>query len=453
MNTFTGVSLFSNCGAGDVGYSEANFQFKIMAELEPNRLDVCLRNHPGAEGVPKDLRDTWPTVVEAWRRRQGNNRPDLLCACPPCQGMSSARSGLGHGNDPKKWDVDARNLLVEVIADVVRALQPRIIVLENVPQFLTRQVKHPKTEVGVTAPNILLERIGVDYEAFPIVVDLADYGVPQTRKRTFITLIRRDEPCLALLKRTHTIPFPAPTHEGANRVSFGQFLARYNLPPLNPFIPDAVDPNDSLHTVPVWRDSPDDRRYAMVQATAPNGGSAWNNTACSAGCDNTTTTIDKEAATCPQCGNPLLRPVVQNKATGEWRLIKGFRSSSYRRMSEDLVASTVTTASAHLGSDINIHPTQHRLLSVRECALLQTFPLNFDWGRTLERGHMNKIREMIGEAVPPLFTEAHGNVLRGLLKGEEQTDTLMSINNPRSRNARRKLGLGMPPAPVQGQLF
>jgi DNA (cytosine-5)-methyltransferase 1 len=356
--------------------------------------------------------------------------------------MSSARAGLGSGNDPDKWEVDDRNLLVEVVANVVRQLRPRIVVLENVPQFLTRLVRHPDTEEGITAPGLLLERIGNDYEAFPAVVDLADYGVPQTRKRTFITLIHRDEACLNWLTQNRRLPFPIPTHEGAERVTFGQFFAQHNLPELSPLTPDgAFDPNDPLHAIPVWNDGADDRRYAMVQATALNGGSAWNNKECLQGCNNTDIPIHEDAATCPQCGSLLLRPVVKDKESGEWRLIRGFRRTSYRRMDENMVASTVTTASAHIGSDVNIHPTQNRLLSVRECAMLQTFPDNFDWGDSLVKGHLNKIREMIGEAVPPLFTNAHGNILNGLLTAQVHPNDLMSVEDNRSSRARSKLGL------------
>src|SRR5258708_32286231 len=112
------VSLFSNCGAGDVGYRKAGFRFDVMAELDPRRLDVCLLNHPGAVGVPGDLRDTWPKVAREYRRRAGNQRPALLCACPPCQGMSSARSGKGCHADADAGARDERNLLVTVIVKV-----------------------------------------------------------------------------------------------------------------------------------------------------------------------------------------------------------------------------------------------------------------------------------------------------------------------------------------------
>ena len=81
-------------------------------------------------------------------------------------------------------------------------------------------------------------------------------------------------------------------------------------------------------------------------------------------------------------------------------------------------ASTITTASGHIGSDITIHPWQNRVLSPLECAIIQTFPRNFKWGDTLKKYGITSIREMIGEAVPPLFTEKHGKTLCSLLSGD-----------------------------------
>src|SRR6266567_4895421 len=124
------VSLFSNCGAGDIGFSQAGFSFDVMAELDPRRLDIALLNHRSAVGVPGDLRTTLGDVVEAYRRKRGNEQPALLAACPPCQGMSSAQSARGAENDPDVGSMDLRNLLVEVIANAVRELLPRILVVE-----------------------------------------------------------------------------------------------------------------------------------------------------------------------------------------------------------------------------------------------------------------------------------------------------------------------------------
>src|ERR1041384_1555018 len=93
------ISLFSNCGAGDVGYRKAGFCFDVMAELDPRRLEVCLLNHPAAADVPGDLRRSWRTVISKYRAIANDEPPDLLSACPPCQRYSSARGKRGREAD------------------------------------------------------------------------------------------------------------------------------------------------------------------------------------------------------------------------------------------------------------------------------------------------------------------------------------------------------------------
>lgn len=408
------VSLFSNCGAGDVGYRKAGFAFDVMAELDPRRLEVCLLNHPGAVGVPGDLRKTWPKVVKAYRDRAGNRRPALLCACPPCQGMSSARSGKGRHNDADAGSRDDRNLLVTIIAKVAAKLQPSLVVVENVPAFLTRKVRHPEDQNPVSAANLLVTALAKHYVAFPLIADLCEFGVPQTRNRSFLTFVRRDLPGLTSLLHLGRAPFPRPTYVpeygGATPITLADALASFDLPGLDAASPKtaAAKGFGGLHTVPVW----DVRTYAMVAAIPPKSGlSAWNNKICT---DCGPVKVTPEAAACPICAIALLRPTV-TEPDGSIRLVRGFKSS-YRRMHANRPAATVTTASGHIGSDYTIHPIQNRLLSTLECALLQTFPRDFLWGDALKKwGHTN-LREMIGEAVPPAFTHLHGKVLRGVLK-------------------------------------
>lgn len=415
MSRFRAVSLFSNCGAGDLGYHQAGFRFDVMAELDPRRLEVCLRNHPSAIGIHGDLRTTWPLVIKAYKKKAGGNRrPALLCACPPCQGMSSARSKRGKHDDADAGSRDERNLLVTIIAKVASRLQPSLVVVENVPAFFSRKVHHPKDGKPVSAANYLITALSKDYIAYPLVADLCEFGVPQSRIRAFLTFVRRDVSGVRTLRRLARAPFPRPTHlvEGTrNRpVTLKSALAEFDLPKLDAATEEdaAVDDFDGFHRVPVW----DERTYAMVAAIPPNSGrSAWENESCpNCGPVSVSTT----RASCPKCGDGLLRPVIKS-GNGRFRLIRGF-ATSYRRMRGNRPAATITTASGHIGSDYTIHPTQNRLLSILECALLQTFPSNFSWGDALQKyGHTN-VREMIGEAVPPAFTRLHGEVLYGILQ-------------------------------------
>lgn len=432
---YRAVSLFSNCGAGDVGYRRAGFRFEVMAELQQRRLDVALLNHPGAEGVVGDLRETWPRVIEAYRRKAGRARPALLAACPPCQGMSTARGGRGREHDADAGTKDHRNLLVSVIGKVAKALRPRIIVVENVEAFLTRRVRHPQTKKPISAAKLLAKLLARDYELAPVVTDLADFGIPQNRKRAFLTFIHREEPGTAWLAESARFPYPRQTHGGGTGVPVVTVVEAFqaaNLRSLDAASSElAADPDDKMHAVPVWTD----RRYEMAQAIPPGSGrSAWQNDVCSA-CGSTTT--DRKACVCSACGAVLPRPVVVEDGKPP-RLVRGFLTS-YRRMPANSPAPTVTTASGHIGSDFTIHPTENRVLSIRECGVLQTFPRTFAWGKALKLWGTTSVREMIGEAVPPRFTELHGRALVSVLECRLKGLALLSAFDDRVTAAQRRL--------------
>jgi DNA (cytosine-5)-methyltransferase 1 len=288
-------------------------------------------------------------------------------------------------------------------------------------------VHHPKTGRAVSAALYLLEELANNYVVYPLLADLADFGVPQRRKRSFLTFIRRREPAVSLLKRAGAAPYPATTHEHRH-VTLQRALKNMKLPPLDArSLETATDPRRPLHSVPVWSE----RVYRMVAAIPRNtDGSAWQNNECPE-CGRVQVT--EEDATCPYCFGPLLRPVIVEK-DGQVRLIRGFRSSSYTRMDPKVPAATVTTASGHIGSDRTIHPWENRVLSPIECARLQTFPHDFDWGDSLRLRGPTNIRDMIGEAIPPKFTAAHGRVLMSLLNGM-RPKSIMKISDRRVSRA------------------
>ena len=413
MPALSAVSLFSNCGAGDIGFAKAGFRFDVLAEIDKRRLEVALLNHSDAQGVVGDLRDTWPDVVKTYRENVTAEVLTLLSACPPCQGMSSASGRRGSENDPVAGSRDKRNLLVEVVAEVANALHPRILVVENVRAFLSKLVLHPKNGEPVSAAKLLIELVQEKYEVFPFLTDLADYGVPQRRVRAFLTFIQRDDVMVETLSNAEKVPYPSGCIEGnGSDLTLGEALAMLDATALDAkSVPEARDERQPMHSVPVWGDG---HQYQMVAAIPPgSGGRAWQNSCCNQCGD---VAVGTEDATCPKCEGPLLRPVVQ-QADGSYRLVKGFRNSSYSRMSPNTPAATITTASGHVGSDLTIHPFENRVLSPLECAYLQTFPEDFEWGSALKKWGSTLVRTMIGEAVPPRFTELHGQALINLMAG------------------------------------
>lgn len=430
-----GVSLFSNCGAGDVGYRRSGFTFDVMAEIDPRRLAIAVANHADAVGIEGDLRLTWSNVVEAYRERRGRKRPDLLSACPPCQGLSSAQSERGEADDADAGSRDPRNLLVTPIIKVARELRPRVIVVENVLAFLSRKVRHPRTRASVSAAHVLVSELANLYRTFPLLTDLADYGVPQTRRRAFLTFVARDVGLLSVMHRHRRTPYPRPTHSGeGEHITLREALARFELDSLDARDRESAHSDRALHKVPVW----DERRYAMVAAIPANSGaSAWENDRCP-GCRRIERRRDR--ATCSRCGTVLRRPVLVAR-NGRPRLINGFHMSSYRRMDPDRPAATVTTASGHMGSDLTLHPSENRVLSPLECASLQTLPRSFRWENALEDWGHTTVRAMIGEAVPPRFTELHGRRLAGLLERREWR-ALLQADDVRAARGRLHLQKG-----------
>jgi len=267
------------------------------------------------------------------------------------------------------------------------------------------------------------------------VVDLCEFGIPQHRSRAFLTLVRKDTDAIRVLKRTGRAPFPSPTHGGpdsADFVTIDDALRESGLPALDAGSAEGATSNSHpMHRVPVWLD----RRYEMVAAIPPgSGASAWETDRCGL-CD--TKGIASTEAVCPKCQSRLLRPTVRNE-DGSWRLVKGFRSSSYRRMDPTRPAATITTASGHIGSDRTLHPWENRVLSPAECGWLQTIPSSFQWGDSMDKWGPTGVRQMIGEAVPPLFTMLHGRVLAALAEGSDVPEAL-SQEDGRCRKALAKL--------------
>ena len=431
--SLSGVSLFTNCGAGDVGFAKAGFQFEVLAEIDRNRLAVAALNLPNASVIPGDLRRTCPDVVSAYHDRCGRESPALLAACPPCQGLSTANARRGNEEDADTGSKDVRNLLVVPIAEVAAALAPRVIVVENVRAFLTRKVRHPHTGEAVSAAVLLISLLKEDYVAFPLLSDLADYGVPQTRVRSFITFVQRGESCLQHLEECGAVPYPTPTHapdHGSKPISLGDALDSFDLPALDAGLASSARSSRALHFVPVWSSE----QYSMVASIpAGSGASAWENDDCP-GCGSSA--LPRDLACCPTCNARLQRPHVVED--GRTRLVIGFRRSSYRRLSPDRPAATITTSSNRIGSDRKIHPFENRVLSPLECQKLQTIPEDFKWGKALRQSQSGLIRQMIGEAVPPRFTKAHGKVLADLLDDRRPQELLLRTDR-RVSNATQKL--------------
>src|SRR6266404_1643646 len=173
------IDLFSGCGGLTLGLKQAGF--RVIGAVEKSELAVKTykANHERVRVWPEDIRKV--SVAEVRRKLKLKPRQlDLLAGCPPCQGFSTITTLNGN-----KRSRDDRNDLVFEFMRFVRGLKPKAIMLENVPRLAkNRRLKKMIAE---------LRRLG--YECTPGVLNAADYGVPQRRRR-FILLAghRRDIP-------------------------------------------------------------------------------------------------------------------------------------------------------------------------------------------------------------------------------------------------------------------
>ena len=405
----TAVSLFSGAGLSDLGYEMAGFRFVVQVEVDQKRAAIGAANFPNSTWLVRDVCGSADEIATAYHRA-ASQRLDMLVATPPCQGMSSSNPSRGKRRSLRAQELEAKNRLMLEVIPVARRLKPRVIVAENVRPVLTLSVEYEGT--NRTVIDHIRHHLS-DYEVFPEVVNVADYGIPQVRRRALVVAIHKDEPCLADLSSQRRTPLPSPTHSerptnGALPwVSIRQWLQLMEYGHLDAGSKEAARGEHWLHFVPPYGTD----RYLQVSQIPPNSGrGAFENDECPS-CSRQH--IPPKLILCPSCGEVMRnRPYVERN--GQPGLINGFHSS-YRRMRPERPAYTITTNSSHIGSDFKIHPWENRVLSILECADLQTLPRFYDWTRAKENRTLYLIRNLIGEAFPTYFTYLHGRVLADLL--------------------------------------
>ena len=397
-----------------MGYEMAGFNFLVQVELDQRRAAIGADNFPDSNWIVGDVRECAEEIVTTYRSAT-SHRLDLLVATPPCQGMSSSNPSRGKRQTPQAKALEEKNRLILEVIPLARLLRPRIIVAENVRQVLTLNVGYGQAQGTVT--DVLRDCLQ-EYDVFHGSVNVADYGVPQIRRRALVVAVHKEEKWIGQAPYLDYPAWPPPSHAEKPRqgmqswMSVREWLEFLQYEPLDSRSKDTARGKHPLHFVPDYGAD----RYEQVSQIPPcSGQSAYENATClSCGVLD----VELGLASCPACGNVMRnRPYVERD--GQPSLIKGFRSS-YRRMSPGRPAYTITTSSSHVGSDFKIHPWENRVLSILECADMQTVPRFYNWTRPKENRTLYLIRTLVGEAFPPYFTYLHGLVLERILSGTKR---------------------------------
>lgn len=382
------VSLFSCGGIGDYGFSKAGFEPVLLSDLDERRLSFAKNLLPKTNTIVGDIREVKKEVIDEIIYTIGDE-DFALSFTPPCQGMSKngIKTILKYTHSGARPEVDSRNYLLMPCLEIIEQTKPAVVFFENVTEAKDTMLlinNEPVEFIKYLIKN--MENMGYTCEVAE--VDFKDYGVPQSRKRLFGVFSRANLGMNKLLRNKTQIP-----------VSLRESIA--NLPPLD--AKDRIRASSpgfhQLHRVPIMRPL----LYKWVASTL-EGRSALENNLCLS-CSHVNRS---ECLYCSVCESLLSKPyVVRN---GSKVLIKGY-NSSYRRQRWDRPGNTVTTRSAYASSAYNLHPTQNRVLSIYECAILQGLkPEEIDWteSRTGKLFPDFLLRDVLGEAIPATFTQIIG---------------------------------------------
>lgn len=300
------------CGAGGMSYGfhqmgnlTGRLRWAGAVDIDKHAIDTYARNY-GHRPANVNLGEAEIDEIRAsLDLKEGNEL--ILIGCAPCQGFSSHRKKDHRGPD-------SRNTLVGRFAEIAVELQPKMIIMENVPDLLAKKHWHHfkafKDTVEAAGYHIAVKILG-----------MADYGVPQSRFRTVLIAARDFIP---------TLPDPVFTDDQYRTVRD----AIGHLPPL---MAGEKDPDDPMHITSKHRKETVD----ILRQVPKDGG-------------------NRPKGVGPQCLDK----------------VAGF-SDVYGRLAWDKTAVTVTARCRTPSCGRFAHPEQDRGLSVREAALLQGFPPEF----------------------------------------------------------------------------
>jgi DNA (cytosine-5)-methyltransferase 1 len=347
------LDLFAGAGGLSLGFELAGRGFKPVQAVEMDEAAAAtFENHFGCT-VHVGRIEQLDRFVEA----------DVIIGGPPCQGFSP----LGRDRDEESRAV--LNELWREYLRAVRTVQPRAFVIENVPQFKKSAQYGRLIELMKTDP--LLSQ----YAFNDGVVNAADYGAPQMRKRWVFMAVRGLE----------EVPFPpVPTHgpEGSMLEPYVTVEKAFQDLPLEPTCTDVTWDEDrklqDLHFGRVRVHPKSKERYEAI----PEGGNRFD-------------LAKKRPDITPPCW--LRKPTGTTDGMGRlWR---------------NRPSGTIRTEFFKPEKGRFLHPTAHRPITHREAARLQSFPDKFVF-----KGSRTQIARQIGNAVPPLLGKALAEHLYYLLR-------------------------------------
>ena len=350
------LDFFSGLGVMSYGLIEEGLGVSLGLEIDPVRVRLYESNL-GVNAKQVDLSIATRKSISSLLKSE-SLIPDVAVGCPPCQSFSFLHRTRGIPTE-----LDVRTELVRRYGRLAASVDPKIIVFENVNGVLAgnnrayfdKYLKLLKSSRYVTSWDVL---------------DAADYGVPQHRKRVVAISVKDD------LNVDPTLPSPTHSKDGSGGTKKWSTV-RDAIGNLKRLKSGEADPADALH----FASAHTENTLKIIRAIPKNGGSR------------------------KSLPDNLVLPCHRRLGNG-----KG-AESVYGRMKWDEPGPTITGAAIRPSSGRFVHPEQDRGITIREMARLQTIPDKFKF-----EGSRDSIAEMIGDAVPLELARAIARHVKFILK-------------------------------------
>ena len=400
--TLNVIDLFSGCGGLTLGFlwdrlfsaAEENPICKVEEGLRPSPFRSVLANDFNREAIntyrsnfdPKGLHSIYGPIEEILDSGKAIPKADVVMGGPPCQGFSLLN---------KNREGDVRRALWWRFMEVAERSEAGVIVMENVPQLLDgdeyEQIKNRLRELGFM-------------HMMAGVLCAANYGVAQTRQRAII-----------MASRVGPISLPIPTH-----------LPQEKIERLNGLSSEFEDIGE---WVPV--------RRVFAGLPRPKGVELRNESdtlRLHFGRTPTAVSMERYRAV-PPGGNRI--DLLMNRpdiTPACWVRKKSGGTDLFGRLWWDRPSVTIRTEFYKPEKGRYLHPSEHRPITHREAARIQSFPDSFKFA-----GNKIEIAKQIGNAVPPVFAYRIALEVERCLKGETTVEDMLKSARVMSKMPKSKL--------------
>lgn len=336
---YKAISLFAGAGGCSLGFSQYGVKILAAYDVCKEAVDTYNYNFEGQKGHIEDLSTCdFSAIRDSLGLRKG--QLDLIIGGPPCQGFTTAG---------RRSENDSRNLLLRNYVSALQEFYPRWFMMENVEGILT-------TTNGDFLVNCIQGMISLGYTVYLKKVYMQEFGIPQRRKR--VVIVGNCE--------GKSFDFPRPVSIASGRIY------KYGTETLREAIADIeeVDIPEINHV----RKTETGIQYERICALHEG---------------QTMKDLPKELQ-----HKSFAKRAARRVCDGTPSEKRGGSPSGLKRLIYDEPSLTITGSAT---SEF-IHPTQNRMLTVRECARIQTFPDEFRFF-----GTDSQQMQQIGNAIPPLF--------------------------------------------------